>query len=223
MTQIINYHQEYLGNDHGEISFGAYREANQLAAVKIENKHDSGRHYIVMTQTGDRNVGIKGGTKIYCPGTFEVRAGKDIKNYSKKSNNPENQQAIFYQAENGDIVLSAPRGKIKLQAEAIELNADGFDGKTGVVEISANEKVLINAQNVDIQGKVSTKIFSEKTVELIGYNIVNIYGGLINVADRTSKGTRPSKTCLARGKGNVYKRTSSNQKISTNELRHRGK
>ena len=222
MTLKVNYHQQYVGNDHGEISFGPYRSANELAAVKIENKHDAGRHYIVMQQTGDRNVGIRGSTKVYCPGLFEVRAGKDIKNYSKNSNNPENQQAIFYEAENGDIVLSAPRGKIKFQAEAIEINAKGFDGKTGVVEITADEKVVVNAQNVDIQGKVSTKIFSEKTVELIGYNIINIYGGLIDVADRATKGGKPSKSCQKPG-GGGYLQASSNQKVSTNESRHKGK
>ena len=222
MTLKVNYHQQYVGNDHGEISFGPYRSANELAAVKIENKHDAGRHYIVMQQTGDRNVGIRGSTKVYCPGLFEVRAGKDIKNYSKNSNNPENQQAIFYEAENGDIVLSAPRGKIKFQAEAIEINAKGFDGKTGVVEITADEKVVVNAQNVDIQGKVSTKIFSEKTVELIGYYIINIYGGLISLADRSTKGSKPSKSCQKPG-GGGYLQASSNQKVSTNESRHKGK
>ena len=222
MTQLVNYHQQYVGNDHGEISFGPYRSANELAAVMINNKHDAGRHYIVMQQTGDRNVGIRGSTKVYCPGLFEVRAGKDIKNYSKNSNNPENQQAIFYEAENGDIVLSAPRGKIKFQAEAIEINAKGFDGKTGVVEITADEKVVVNAQNVDIQGKVSTKIFSEKTVELIGYNIINIYGGLISLADRSTKGSKPSKSCQKPG-GGGYLQASSNQKVSTNESRHKGK
>ena len=222
MSQEINYHQQFLGNDHGEISFGSYRAANELAAFMAVNKHDAGRHYICMQETGNRNVGIRGSTKIYCPGTFEVRTGKDIKNYSKNSNNPENQQAIFYEAENGDILLSAPRGKIKLQAEAIEINAKGFDGRTGVVEISADEKVLVNAQNVDIQGKVSTKIFSEKTVELIGYNIINIYGGLIDVADRATKGGKPSKSCQKPG-GGGYLQESSNQKVSTTEKRHRGK
>ena len=222
MSQKINYHQQYIGNDHGEISFGNVRTSNEICAFQVVNKHDAGRHYIVMQETGDKNVGIRGGTKVYCPGTFEVRAGKDIKNYSKNSNNPENQQAIFYEAENGDIVLSAPRGKIKLQAEAIELNAKGFDGKTGVVEISADEKVLLNAQNVDIQGKVSTKIFSEKTVELIGYNIINIYGGLIDVADRATKGSKPSKSCQKPG-GGGYLQESSNQKVSTTERRHKGK
>ena len=222
MTQKINYHQQYLGNDHGEISFGAYRAANETAAFMAVNKHDAGRHYIVMQQTGNKDAGSKGSTKMYSPGTFEVRAGKDIKNYSKKSNNPANQQAIFYEAENGDVVISAPRGKIKLQAEAIEINAKGFDGRTGVVEISADEKVLVNAQNVDIQGKVSTKIFSEKTVELIGYNIINIYGGLIDVADRATKGSKPSKSCQKPG-GGGYLQESSNQKVSTTEKRHRGK
>ena len=41
--------------------------------------------------------------------------------------------------------------------------------------------------------KGSTKIFSEKTVDMIGRGLLNIYGGLCDFADRSTKNL-PSKT-----------------------------
>jgi hypothetical protein len=52
----------------------------------------------------------------------------------------------------------------------------------------------LNAQIVDVKSRVSTKIFSESTVDMIGKGIMNVYGGLVDFADRTTKG-KPSKTC----------------------------
>ena len=65
--------------------------------------------------------------------------------------------------------------------------AQGGDGKNGVVQIDGNEKVIIKAPQIDINSKVSTKIFSEKTVDVIGKAILNIYGGLIDCADGATK------------------------------------
>ena len=50
----------------------------------------------------------------------------------------------------------------------------------------------MRSQSIDINGTVSTKLFSEKTVEIIGKGIMNVYGGLVDFADRTTKG-KPSK------------------------------
>ena len=45
---------------------------------------------------------------------------------------------------------------------------------------------------IDVQSKVSTKIFSESTVNIIGKGILDVYAGLADFADRTTK-TRRSK------------------------------
>ena len=127
-----------------------------------------------------------------CPGTLTDLTGKDIVNYPPGSDTPRDIPAIFYEAENGDIILSAPRGKIKIAAEAIEIIATGSDGRTGVVNIDADDKILLNSQTIDISSKLSTKIFSEKTVEVIGKGILNVYAGLADFADRSTKG-KPSK------------------------------
>ena len=201
----------------------------------LESGPDAGRHYIVMEETGNAEQGTKGATKAFCPGTFTVKAGKDIENYPPKDPKvdaisdigkiaggvlggpggavigekvfgaveelidkdevPRNIPAIWYEAENGDIIIKAPRGRIKLEAESIELTAQGIDGRTGNILLDADDKIALNAQIVDVKSRVSTKIFSESTVDFIGKGIMNIYGGLTDFADRTTKGSKPSKTC----------------------------
>ena len=195
MSQKENKHPYQAGTEHGYISFGEVNTySNEIDACKLQNGPDGGRHYITMQETGDKEMGSKGSTSIVCPGTLTALTGKDIVNYPEGSDTPRDIPAIFYEAENGDIVLTAPRGKIKIAAEAIELIAKGSDGRTGVININADDKIILDSQIVDIQSKVSTKIFSEKTVDMIGKGIMNVYGGLVDFADRTSKG-KPSKTC----------------------------
>ena len=193
MTKQENKKPYQDGTEHGYISFGEVNTySNEIDACKLQNGPDGGRHYIRMQETGSKEDGSKGSTHVVCPGALTALVGKDIVNYPPGSDTPRDIPAIFYEAENGDIILTAPRGKIKIAAEAIEIVAKGSDGRTGVININADDKILLDAQTVDIQSKVSTKIFSEKTVDMIGKGIMNVYGGLVDFADRTTKG-KPSK------------------------------
>ena len=195
MSKKENFHPYYIGTEHGRLSFGHVRDSNEISACMLQSGPDGGRHYIVMEETGSADEGTKGSTKSFCPGTFTVKSGKDIVNYPEGKDEPRNIPAIWYEAENGDIIIKAPRGRIKLEAESIELTAQGIDGRTGNILLDADDKIALNGQIVDIKSRVSTKIFSESKVDFIGKGILNIYGGLCDFADRTTKGSKPSKTC----------------------------
>ena len=178
MAKKENFHPYYIGTEHGRLSFGHVRDSNEISACMLQSGPDGGRHYIVMEETGSADEGTKGSTKSFCPGTFTVKSGKDIVNYPEGKDEPRNIPAIWYEAENGDIIIKAPRGRIKLEAESIELTAKGFDGRTGNILMDADDKIALNAQIVDVKSRVSTKIFSESKVDFIGKGILNIYGGL---------------------------------------------
>jgi hypothetical protein len=83
---------------------------------------------------------------------------------------------------------------VRIHGENINLKATGGDGKNGVIDLSANEKIIMDAQSISISSKVSTKIFSENTANIIGKGILNIYGGLIDAADGATslKGSKSS-------------------------------
>ena len=190
MAKKESFHPYFVGTEHGRLSFGTIRKSNEISACMLQSGPDGGRHYITMDSTGDKENGIKGSTKSFSPGTLTVKTGKDIQNYTPPSLKPNNIPAIWCEAENGDIIIKAPHGKIRLEAEDVIINANGFDGKSGTVTIDSNDKINLKSQSIDINGTVQTKIFSEKTVEVIGKGLLNIYGGLADFADRTTKNRR---------------------------------
>jgi len=194
MTKKENFHPYYIGTEHGRLIFGKVKKTNEISACMLQSGPDGGRHYVTMDSTGNKEKGMRGSTKSFCPGTLTVKSGKDIDNYDKDSKEPKNIPGIWCEAENGDIIIKAPNGKIRLEAEDVIINANGFDGKSGNIKLNSNDKITLKSQIIDINGTVQTKIFSEKTVEVIGKGIMNIYGGLVDFADRSTKG-KPSKTC----------------------------
>jgi len=190
MTKKESFHPYFVGTEHGRLSFGTIRKNNEISACMLQSGPDGGRHYVTMDSTGNKEDGMRGSTKAFCPGTLTVKSGKDIENYTVPSTEPNNIPAIWCEAENGDIIIKASRGKIRIEAEDIVLNANGFDGKTGNIKLNSNDKITLKSQIIDINATVSTKIFSEKTVEVIGKGLLNIYGGLADFADRTTKNRR---------------------------------
>jgi|TARA_A200000159_G_scaffold134934_1_gene133782 hypothetical protein len=190
MTKKESFHPYFVGTEHGRLSFGTIRKNNEISACMLQSGPDGGRHYVTMDSTGNKEDGMRGSTKAFCPGTLTVKSGKDIENYTVPSTEPNNIPAIWCEAENGDIIIKASRGKIRIEAEDIVLNANGFDGKSGSITLDSNDKINLKSQIIDINASVSTKIFSDKTVEVIGKGLLNIYGGLADFADRTTKNRR---------------------------------
>jgi len=190
MAKKESFHPYFVGTEHGRLSFGTIRKNNEISACMLQSGPDGGRHYITMDSTGNKEEGVRGSTKLFSPGTLTVKTGKDIQNYTPPSLKPNNIPAIWCEAENGDIIIKAAHGKIRLEAEDVIINANGFDGKSGTVTIDSNDKINLKSQTIDINASVSTKVFSEKTVEVIGKGLLNIYGGLADFADRTTKNRR---------------------------------
>ena len=190
MAKKESFHPYFVGTEHGRLSFGTIRKNNEISACMLQSGPDGGRHYITMDSTGNKEKGMRGSTKSFSPGTLTVKTGKDIQNYTPPSLKPNNIPAIWCEAENGDIIIKAPHGKIRLEAEDVIINANGFDGKSGTITLDSNDKINLKSQTIDINASVSTKVFSEKTVEVIGKGLLNIYGGLADFADRTTKNRR---------------------------------
>jgi len=171
MAELKNYHTIRYGTADGEIKFGHITQDNVLSSVLLRNGLVK-NHYITMDSSGDSHR--KYGTICRSPGSFQVRAGDNVE---------EDIPGVYVEAVSGDLVLRAPSGRVRIEGVNIDLIAAGADGKNGVITIDGNEKVLLRAQTIDVSSKVSTRVFSEKTVELIGNAILNMYGGFIDCAD----------------------------------------
>ena len=171
MSELRNYHTIRYGTAEGEIQFGHITQDNVLSAVLLRNG-GSLNHYISMDATGDNHR--KHGTICRSEGSFQIKAGDNVEDGSF---------GVFIEAKSGDLVIRAPSGKVKIEGINVDIIASGADGKNGVVNINGNEKVIVKSQTIDVSSKVSTKIFSEKTVDIIGKAILDIYGGFVDVAD----------------------------------------
>ena len=176
-----NIYAYRLGTNDGEIRFGRVTGENQISACLLRSGFFH-NHYITLDGTGERHRA--GGTMCRSPGSFQVKAGEKC--------GPED-KTIMMRAENGDIILSAPTGKIILDASNILIRTSG-----GNIDIDSSNKVNITGKGdgVAINGTAGCKIVSDKTVEMIGGTVCNIYGGVMDMADgnAVSLSGKPSKT-----------------------------
>ena len=174
MSAKINYENYRLGTKDGEIKFGHLSADQQIYSVYLNNYMNDSHHYIAMVQTGETDW-QRDSTLCRSAGSFSVIAGDRAKDGTL---------SIDLTANSGDIVLSAPNGRIKLCAKDIELVSSGDSGENGNIRLKANEKIMLDAgQIIDIHAKVSIKIVSDKDVETIARGILNLIGNFVNMTD----------------------------------------
>ncbi len=165
-THTIRY-----GTAEGELQFGHITMDNVLSGCLLRSGGCL-NHYISLDSSGGDHR--KHGTLCRSPGSFQVEAGDNVTGATP---------GVYIEAVSGDLVLKAPSGRVRITGENIDIIASGAGGDNGVVNIEGNEKVLVKSQIIDVSSKASTKIVSEKTVDIIGKAILDIYGGFVDVAD----------------------------------------
>ncbi len=175
MAELKNYHTIRYGQADGEIKFGHITADNVQSSVLLRSGRDS-NHYITLDSSGDKHR--KGGTICRGPGAFQVRAGDNVE---------KDKIGVYVEAVSGDLVLRAPSGRVRIEGVNVDITASGADGKNGNITMSANEKIIGDAQIIKMSSKVSTTIFSEKTCEIIGNGILNCYGGMFECVDGATK------------------------------------
>lgn len=168
-----------LGNKDGELKFGHIHQDSKIAAFIVRSGSEP-NHYISMDSEGKPHR--KNGTICRSTGAFQIKAGDNV-----KSGGLEENIGVYIEAVDGDIVLNAGNGRIRLIGENIDIIAKGSDGRNGNISLDANEKVIINASIISANSKVSTKLVSENQIDLVGKAILNCYGGLIDFADGATK------------------------------------
>jgi len=177
-----NYTAIGWGNDHGAISFGSIHLRGDVTSDIMLQASD-GEHFFSMDKDGPR----KGWTTFMGPGNFQVECG---------SNRAKADDTCMINAKNGNIDIIATNGKIRLQADSIEMVACGA-GDEGNVQIVATETASMYATKVIINSKMNTKLMSSGVTEVIANSCLKMYGSIISgvtdaVAVKDSKvgGTR---------------------------------
>ena len=187
-TAHTNYTGQRLGNDHGNIKFGhIHKDAGTTSGVLLETTDSL--HHITLDKAGER----KGHTISVSPGDTVIEAGEK---------NTVDQTTIFINAINGDICLIASNGKIRMQADDIEMIANGGNGNNGNIRLRAVENIETKSKKFLVNASNFYKIVTPGYAEICANSGMIIYSSLIKgvtdaVALKDSKvgGQKIQKEC----------------------------
>jgi hypothetical protein len=160
MAEAENFHTIRYGNKDGELKFGHLHNDEVKSAFLVRSGSDP-LHYITLESDGNR----EGQTINRCTSTFQVKCGDTVKGDAP---------AFIVEALNGDIILMAKNGNIRMEAQNVLIKADGYDNKTGNINIEANERVNILAKEVNVNAKQAIRLISTGVGEITCKAILNI-------------------------------------------------
>ena len=164
-TAHTNYTGQRLGNDHGNIKFGhIHKDAGTTSGVLLETTDSL--HHITLDKAGER----KGHTISVSPGDTVIEAGEK---------NTVDQTTIFINAVNGDICLIASNGKIRMQADDIEMIANGGGGNKGNIVMRAVENIKTDSKKFLVNATNFYRIATPGYAEIAGNSGMSLYSSII--------------------------------------------
>lgn len=177
-TAKQNYTAVRYGNDHGSINFGHIHKQGDVTADVMIQGSDS-RQSIVLDKDGPR----KGCTQITAPGRISIESGTDKE---------EAEDTLFIHSWNGNIVINASNGKLRLQGTDIELIAVGEGGSKGNIRLKASESIELDSKKISINAKSSYKLATSGSAEIAANGGMSLYASVIRgVSDAVA--TKDSK------------------------------
>ena len=148
------YKKNQFNTSEGGSFYGHSNANNAKMAVMLRRIFPSPfkrAQYIGLQQGG----ALDGAILCSAPSVFEINCGEA----------PVNDVAGVWYAENGDINIHAPRGRVRISAMSIDLIATGVgnppDG-TGYVSVNANTEFNVEAGNVTFDSDNDFAVRSEK-------------------------------------------------------------
>jgi hypothetical protein len=168
MSAKRNFWTQVWSAMNGALIFGGLSPSGGDVRSSVELKALDGRHFFDMTEDGER----KGWTTINSPGAFQVGAGEDL---------GKEQNAIFMEADNGDVIIKARNGRVKIEGLNVEISATGV-GREGHAKIHTNEDLTITGKNITINPKNSLKLITSGIMTLDGKLGIQILSSMVNGA-----------------------------------------
>ena len=162
-----------VGNTTGEVVYDTIDERGNRMAVLINRifpvpKFRRG-HYIGLQMSGK----LDGSINVSAPACYNVRCGEQ----------PVNGVSAITYAENGDIILFAPRGRVRIMAKDIDLIAEGNGADTGFVNIHSNSTIDMNTGEVRMVASDAIGIAAERNVNINSGQRVKVDAGSFKVIE----------------------------------------
>ena len=178
-TTEQNYVGIKYGNEKGSISMGQIHEKGDVTSGIMLQTPDA-EHNFTMDISGPR----KGHTILTSPGNVAVKCGMT---------NTEEVDTMSITADNGNICITATKGKIRMKCQDFELVTTGSGTDSGNVVINAAETFQVDSKKCLITTQAYTKICGSGTVEITANSVLNIYGSLFKAVTDSIAGVKNSK------------------------------
>ena len=159
MSEKTNYWSQKISAQDACIIFGGISPEKDVRS-SFQVKALDGRHFLTLDQDGQR----KGWTTLVSPGTTQIKSGLDLK---------AGQNAIFVEAENGDIIVKATDGNIRFEGDKIEFVA------RQEFNVEAHNKIDINAQNINIDARARMRVRANQFLSVDAPCGIEILSGII--------------------------------------------
>jgi hypothetical protein len=162
------------------VSFGHIHPDQVKSSVMIQGQESL--EYIAIDQTEPRRRWMT----HRCRGRYQVGCGDDI---------PKDQVGFWVNAESSDILIQT-KGRIRMEAENIDLIARGPDPSKGVINIISNESVNVETKKFTVNANESISIFTDGEMQQTAINIMKIFAGSVQKMTSTSALKGPALSIL---------------------------
>ena len=186
---------EYVkyGTKDGQIEFGLLRPANAEATSSdvIAGVHLQGYnslHYMSFESDGTR----PGWTLNRCPGPYQIVCASSDAGVINAEGKTWPGAGYFLLAENGDIIIRAPKGRIRMSALDIDIRADGSDNTRGSINLDSNQSVNIKTGTFDVKANTGIRIYTPNNMDLVANTSMGLVSNFINGLTSASS-LKPSK------------------------------
>jgi hypothetical protein len=180
MAKSKNYETKRTGTKDGQLSFGHIHGDEVKSSVMIQGQE--ALEYISIDQTAPRKRWITS----RCRGRYQVRCGDDIQ---------KDQIGFWLNADASDILIQT-KGRIRMEAENIDLIARGPDPTKGVINIHSNESVNIETKKFTTNANESISLYTDGEMQQTAINIMKLFGGSIEKMTSMSAVKLPSVPIL---------------------------
>lgn len=184
-NEKISPDQTTYGNREGKIHFGYLFPSNikgdsssALASVHLQGFHSL--HYLSMIKDGP----MQGTTINRSPGPYQIVCASEPTNTTEIG--------YFLLAENGDIIIRAPNGRVRISGIDVDIRAEGNDNTRGAINIDSNQSVNIKTGSFDVKADLGARIFTPNTIDMIANSSMTIISNFINGLSSASS-VRPNK------------------------------
>ena len=154
MRRVHTFAQK--GTNEGKVQYGTVLPRGSKMAIMVRNMFNDPEfkkdHYIGLQMEGK----LKGSTLERSPAVHQIICGEK----------PVGDLAGMWYAENGNIYIGAPEGKVIIFAEDIEILASGDGATTGNVVIESNASTAIKSPDITLEAADTLALEGEKRIKI---------------------------------------------------------